>query len=150
MLCACRFVRALVIAHLSRGNLTVTEDFVKDRYGQTLLVRKQGADRLKDTHHVPLTHPQKRLDVKRKMRCEGLQRTSRLCGLTAKLFGGGVLAVKDREDQRIRREGLSCTGRQCKITETRNKKIFQVEYRDNEDLEELLKHLAGSDFLDNY
>ena len=44
----------------------------------------------------------------------------------------------------------SCTGRQCKITETRNKKIFQVEYRDNEDLEELLKHLAGSDFLDNY
>ena len=44
----------------------------------------------------------------------------------------------------------SCTGRQCKLTETRNKKIFQVEYRDNEDLEELLKHLAGSDFLDNY
>ncbi|MBQ8641338.1 MAG: ParB/RepB/Spo0J family partition protein [Clostridia bacterium] len=44
----------------------------------------------------------------------------------------------------------SVTGRQCKITETRNKKIFQVEYRDNEDLEELLKHLAGSDFLDNY
>ena len=44
----------------------------------------------------------------------------------------------------------SATGRQCKITETRNKKIFQVEYRDNEDLEELLKHLAGSDFLDNY
>jgi ParB family chromosome partitioning protein len=42
------------------------------------------------------------------------------------------------------------TGRQCKITETRNKKIFQVEYRDNEDLESLLKHLAGSDFLDNY
>ncbi|MBE6616090.1 MAG: ParB/RepB/Spo0J family partition protein [Ruminococcaceae bacterium] len=44
----------------------------------------------------------------------------------------------------------SATGRQCKITETRNKKIFQVEYRDNEDLEELLKHLAGSDFFDNY
>ncbi|MBR4962070.1 MAG: ParB/RepB/Spo0J family partition protein [Clostridia bacterium] len=44
----------------------------------------------------------------------------------------------------------SVTGRQCKITETRNKKIFQVEYRDNEDLETLLKHLAGSDFLDNY
>ena len=44
----------------------------------------------------------------------------------------------------------SVTGRQCKITETRNKKIFQVEYRDNEDREELLKHLAGSDFLDNY
>lgn len=44
----------------------------------------------------------------------------------------------------------SVTGRQCKITETKNKKIFQVEYRDNEDLEELLKHLAGNDFLDNY
>lgn len=44
----------------------------------------------------------------------------------------------------------SVTGRQCKITETRNKKIFQVEYRDNEDLEDLLKHLAGNDFLDNY
>ncbi len=44
----------------------------------------------------------------------------------------------------------SVTGRQCRITETRNKKIFQVEYRDNEDLEELLRHLAGSDFLDNY
>lgn len=44
----------------------------------------------------------------------------------------------------------SVTGRQCKITETKHKKIFQVEYRDNEDLEELLKHLAGNDFLDNY
>lgn len=44
----------------------------------------------------------------------------------------------------------SVTGRQCKITETKNKKIFQVEYRDNEDLEELLKHLAGNDFLENY
>lgn len=44
----------------------------------------------------------------------------------------------------------SVTGRQCRITETRNKKIFQVEYRDNEDLELLLKSLAGGDFLDNY
>ncbi len=44
----------------------------------------------------------------------------------------------------------SATGRQCKITETRNKKIFQVEYHDNEDLEVLLKSLAGNDFLDNY
>ncbi len=44
----------------------------------------------------------------------------------------------------------SATGRQCKITETRNKKIFQVEYHDNDDLEILLKSLAGSDFLDNY
>ena len=44
----------------------------------------------------------------------------------------------------------SVTGRQCRITETRNKKMFQVEYRDNEDLELLLKSLAGGDFLDNY
>ncbi len=44
----------------------------------------------------------------------------------------------------------SATGRQCKITETRNKKIFQVEYHDNEDLEVLLKSLAGADFLENY
>jgi len=44
----------------------------------------------------------------------------------------------------------SVTGRRCKITETRNKKVFQVEYKDNEDLEEILKHLAGSSFLDEY
>lgn len=42
----------------------------------------------------------------------------------------------------------SATGRQVKITETRNRKILQLEYRDNEDLEELLRSLAGSDFLD--
>lgn len=44
----------------------------------------------------------------------------------------------------------SVTGRQCKITETKHKKMFQVEYRDNEDLEEILKELAGKDFFENY
>lgn len=41
------------------------------------------------------------------------------------------------------------TGRRCKITETKNKKTFQIEYRDNEDLCELLEKLAGRDFLNN-
>lgn len=39
------------------------------------------------------------------------------------------------------------TGRQCKITDTKNKKVFQIEYRDNEDLCELLEKLCGKDFL---
>lgn len=42
----------------------------------------------------------------------------------------------------------SVTGRRVKITETRNKKVLQLEYRDNEDLEELLRSLAGDAFLD--
>lgn len=41
------------------------------------------------------------------------------------------------------------TGRRCKITETKNKKTFQIEYRDNEDLCELLEKLAGKDFLND-
>lgn len=42
----------------------------------------------------------------------------------------------------------SATGRRVKITETRNKKVLQLEYRDNADLEELLRSLAGDAFLD--
>lgn len=41
------------------------------------------------------------------------------------------------------------TGRRCKITETKNKKTFQIEYRDNDDLCELLEKLAGKDFLND-
>lgn len=41
------------------------------------------------------------------------------------------------------------TGRRCKITDTKNKKTFQIEYRDNEDLCELLELLAGKDFLNS-
>lgn len=42
------------------------------------------------------------------------------------------------------------TGRRCKIVESKNKKTFQLEYRDNEDLEEILKKLAGDDIFDEY
>ena len=42
------------------------------------------------------------------------------------------------------------TGRRCKITDTKNKKTFQIEYRDNEDLEQILKSLAGDDLLDQF
>jgi len=41
------------------------------------------------------------------------------------------------------------TGRQCKIIETKNRKTFQIEYRDNDDLCELLELLCGKDFLNN-
>ncbi|MBQ7923122.1 MAG: ParB/RepB/Spo0J family partition protein [Clostridia bacterium] len=44
----------------------------------------------------------------------------------------------------------AATGRRCRITETRNKKTFQLEYRDNEDLENILRNLAGRDFFDSY
>ena len=42
----------------------------------------------------------------------------------------------------------SATGRRVKITETRNRKVVQLEYRDNEDLEEILRNIAGDAFLD--
>ncbi|MBO5258612.1 MAG: ParB/RepB/Spo0J family partition protein [Clostridia bacterium] len=42
------------------------------------------------------------------------------------------------------------TGRRCKISAAKNKKMFQLEYRDNEDLEELLKKLAGAGIFDDY
>lgn len=42
------------------------------------------------------------------------------------------------------------TGRRCKISATKNKKMFQLEYRDNEDLEELLKKLAGAGIFEDY
>jgi len=42
------------------------------------------------------------------------------------------------------------TGRRCKISASKNKKTFQLEYRDNEDLEDLLKKLAGAGIFDNY
>lgn len=42
------------------------------------------------------------------------------------------------------------TGRRCKISTTKNKKMFQLEYRDNEDLEDLLKKLAGAGIFEDY
>lgn len=42
------------------------------------------------------------------------------------------------------------TGRRCKISTSKNKKMFQLEYRDNEDLEDLLKKLAGAGIFEDY
>ncbi len=42
------------------------------------------------------------------------------------------------------------TGRRCKISATKSKKMFQLEYRDNEDLEDLLKKLAGAGIFEDY
>ena len=44
----------------------------------------------------------------------------------------------------------NATGRRCRITDTKNKKSFQIEYRDNEDLEDILKKLAGAGFFEEY
>lgn len=44
----------------------------------------------------------------------------------------------------------SFTGRRCRISASKNKKTFQLEYRDNEDLEELLKKLAGDELFEEY
>ena len=41
------------------------------------------------------------------------------------------------------------TGRQCKITSTGRKKTIEVEFRDNDDLEALLKTLGGKEVLDD-
>ena len=43
---------------------------------------------------------------------------------------------------------LVSTGRRCRIVSTRNKKTFTVEFRDNEDLEEIIKALAGGSLGD--
>ncbi len=42
------------------------------------------------------------------------------------------------------------TGRQCKITATKKKKTFTVEFRDSEDLEAIIKLLAGDDALNDF
>lgn len=42
------------------------------------------------------------------------------------------------------------TGRRCKITNTAKKKVFKVEFADNDDLCDILKKLAGDDFFENY
>ncbi len=41
------------------------------------------------------------------------------------------------------------TGRRCKITSTRNKKTVEFEFRDNEDLEDILKLLGGKELFEN-
>lgn len=42
------------------------------------------------------------------------------------------------------------TGRRCRISSSKNRKMFQLEYRDNEDLEEILKKLAGAGIFDEF
>ncbi len=41
------------------------------------------------------------------------------------------------------------TGRRCKISDNRSHKTFTIEFRDNEDLEELLKTLAGNGIFED-
>ncbi len=53
-----------------------------------------------------------------------------------------VRAVADRFTSR--------TGRRCRIEYSRNKKSFEVEFRDNRDLESICKLLAGEDFFDEF
>ena len=43
-----------------------------------------------------------------------------------------------------------CSGRKCKITDTKNKKTFRVEYRDADDLEDIMKKLAGAGIFEGY
>jgi len=52
--------------------------------------------------------------------------------------------------QSIESRFTNLTGRRCKITHTKNKKSIQLEYRDNDDLEDILKKLAGSDIFNEY
>ena len=47
-------------------------------------------------------------------------------------------------ENRVRSE----TGRQCRITHTAKKKMLEIEYRDNDDLSELLTKLFGADILE--
>ena len=47
-------------------------------------------------------------------------------------------------ENRVRRD----LGRLVKITEKPKKKTIEIEYQDNEDLEELLKKLCGDDFFE--
>lgn len=42
------------------------------------------------------------------------------------------------------------TGRRCKIVSTKKGKTFQIEYRDNEDLEAIIKKIAGDGIFDEY
>ena len=63
------------------------------------------------------------------------------------LIDHGVL-VDYLEELEKRFTGM--TGRQCKITNKGSKKSIKIEYRDDEDLVEILKKLAGDSLLENY
>ena len=44
----------------------------------------------------------------------------------------------------------SVTGRLCRITDSRKKKFIEIEYRDEEDLEAIIRTLAGDDVLKDF
>ena len=62
---------------------------------------------------------------------------------------------KPEKDEKVRVDYLGvlenrftkATGRQCRITSSKKKKTIEVEYRDNEDLEAIIRLLAGEDAL---
>ena len=71
---------------------------------------------------------------------------------------GQELADTEEEDSGVKVDYIhsletrftNFTGRRCKISTSKNKKMFQLEYRDNEDLEDLLKKLAGAGIFEDY
>ena len=63
---------------------------------------------------------------------------------------GGVKHVNVNYFRSLESRFTNVTGRRCRITDTKNKKTFQIEYRDNEDLEDILKKLAGNGIFDEY
>lgn len=70
--------------------------------------------------------------------------------------------VKEISDEKLKNEPVrvnymkvieerftGITGRRCRISEKKGVKTFQLEYRDNSDLEEILKLLAGEHIFDD-
>ncbi len=62
----------------------------------------------------------------------------------------GDKPVKVDYNQVLAEKFTGLTGRQCRIVNTKKKKTFQIEFRDNADLEALLLLLAGEDIFKDY
>lgn len=58
--------------------------------------------------------------------------------------------VKVNYFEELEKRFTDTTGRQCKISANGAKKSIKIEYRDEEDLEEILKKLAGDGILEDY
>ena len=58
--------------------------------------------------------------------------------------------VKVNYFEELEKRFTGVTGRQCKITDNGAKKSIKIEYRDEEDLEDILKKLAGDGILEDY
>lgn len=52
--------------------------------------------------------------------------------------------------EELEKRFIGMTGRQCKITDKGGKKSIKIEYRDDEDLVDILKKLAGDGLLEDY